>query len=98
MAEAVKPGHIVAVVDFSPETLREVIAHLEVSTAFEHFVFREAELGALWSLTAFALKNGTGNGKRGALMRLREAILDAHNLLGGKKPLEAAERLKKITD
>jgi hypothetical protein len=35
----VKPGHIVSVTDFSPDTLRSVVAHLEVSTRFEPFVF-----------------------------------------------------------
>src|SRR5438105_13997363 len=30
------PAHIVTVTDFSPETLRNIVAHLEVSTDFEH--------------------------------------------------------------
>ena len=94
MGEIVKPGDIVAVVDFSPETIHSVIAHLEVSTSFEHFVFREAELGALWSLTAFALGRNTGPAQREAVMRLRNAVLQAYDLLGRKQPLEAGRRLQ----
>jgi hypothetical protein len=76
------------VADFSPETFRSVVAHLEVSTAFEHFVFREAELGALWSLTGFELACKPDPEKREAVMRLRDAILQAHDLLGRKRRLK----------
>ncbi len=44
----VDPADIVAVENFSPDTLRSVIAHLEVSTDFEHLVYREGELDAIW--------------------------------------------------
>jgi hypothetical protein len=81
----VTPGHMVPIADFSPETLRSVVAHLEVSTTFEHFVFREAELGALWSLTEFA--------NRDDVMVLRQALLQAYDLLGRKRPLEAIRSL-----
>jgi hypothetical protein len=76
---------MVPVADFSPDTLRSVVAHLEVSTTFEHFVFREAELGALWSLTEFA--------NRDDVKRLRHALLQAYDLLGRKRPLEAIRSL-----
>ena len=49
------PEHIVTVADFSPVTLRSMIAHLEVSTAFEHLIYREAELDAIWTITGFYL-------------------------------------------
>lgn len=78
---------MVAVHDFSPETLRDVLAHLEVSTAFEHFIFREAELGAIWSLTGFA--PGSAD-----VTRLREAVLQAHDQLGRKRPQEAIKSLE----
>jgi hypothetical protein len=86
----VKPGHMVPVADFSPDTLRSVVAHLEVSTTFEHFVFREAELGALWSLTEFANGDVLADND---VMRLRQALLQAYDLLGRKRPLEAIRSL-----
>jgi hypothetical protein len=88
------PGHIVAVADFSPDTLRSVIDHLEVSTSFEHFVFREAELCAIWSLTGFALGGRRARAEREAVTRLRDAVLQAHDLLGRKQPLDAMQRLR----
>jgi hypothetical protein len=94
VGEAVRPENIVAVADFSPETLRSVLAHLEVSTAFEHFIFREAELGAIWSLTGFALAGRLEPEKREAVMRLRNAVLQAYDLLGRKRPLEAIQSLQ----
>jgi hypothetical protein len=78
---------MVAVHDFSPETLRSVLAHLEVSTAFEHFIFREAELGAIWSLTGFAQTSED-------VMRLRQAVLKAHDQLGRKRLKEAIQSLE----
>jgi len=84
----------VAVADFSPETLGNVLAHLEVSTAFEHFVFREAELGAIWSLTGFALDGRLDPAKREAVMHLRHAVLEVYDLLGRKRPLEAIRSLQ----
>jgi hypothetical protein len=87
-------GNIVAVADFSPETVRSIVAHLEVSTAFEHFIFREAELGALWSLTGFALSAKPAPENLEAVMRLRHGILQAHDLLGRKRPLEAIQSLQ----
>jgi hypothetical protein len=78
---------MVAVHDFSPETLSEILAHLEVSTAFEHFIFREAELGAIWSLTGFAPASAD-------VTRLRQAVLKAHDQLGRKRPEEAIRCLK----
>ncbi len=51
--QEVNPAHIVSVKDFSPDTLRNVIAHLKASTSFEHLVYREAELDAIWTITGF---------------------------------------------
>lgn len=41
------PAHIVPVADFEPETLSNIVAHLEASTDFEHLVYREADLDAV---------------------------------------------------
>lgn len=78
---------MVVIADFSPQTLRHVLAHLDVSTAFEHFIFREAELGAIWSLTEFAPASA-------AVTSLRQAVLKAHDQLGRKRPQEAIKTLE----
>jgi hypothetical protein len=83
----INPGHIVAVTDFSPETLRNIIAHLEISTDFEHLVYREAELDAIWSITGLDLKD-----ERAA--RLHQIAHVAHDLVADRRPAEAAAALR----
>jgi hypothetical protein len=83
------PAQIVPVTDFSPETLRNIIAHLEVSTDFEHLIYREAELDAIWSITGLALKN-----ERAA--RLHQLAHIAHDLVADRRPSEAAEILRSL--
>ena len=87
------PNHIVAVTDFSPETIRDVIAHMRLSATFEQLIFREAELNALWSLSAFALQQHSSADQRDRIRRFREALVESHNLLGEKRPLVATEPL-----
>jgi len=58
------------VTNFSADTLWSIIAHLEVSTDFEHLVYREAELDAIWSLTGFILLNEPDSNQREAVKRL----------------------------
>jgi hypothetical protein len=86
--EAVNPAHIVPVLDFSVETLRAIAAHLEVSTDFEHLVYREAELDAVWSLTGFFVAQNPD------AVRLHEAAHRAHDLVGEGRPREAAVLLR----
>jgi len=88
------PEHIVTVTDVSPETLREIIAHLEASTGFEHLVYRESELDAVWSITGFALKYELNTIRREAIARLHEIAHVAHDLVADRRPKEAAEMLK----
>jgi hypothetical protein len=89
----VNPGHIVIVRDLSPETLRNVIAHLEVSTDFEHLVYREAELDAIWSITEFLLGNPFPN-EGEALIRLHAEVHRAHDLVAESRPHAAAALLR----
>jgi hypothetical protein len=88
------PAYIVAVTDFSPEILRNIVAHLEVSTSFDHLVYREAELDAIWSITGFALKNETDSKRREAAAKLHEIALVAHDLVASRRPGEAAAVLR----
>ena len=90
------PEHIVSVRDFSPETLREMIAHLEASTEFEHLVYRESELDAVWSITGFALKQESDAIQRMNLARTHEIAQVAHDLVADRRPKEAAEILRSL--
>ncbi|HEY1240729.1 MAG TPA: hypothetical protein VGF16_09245 [Bryobacteraceae bacterium] len=92
MGVAANPAHLVAVRDFSPATLDAIAAHLEVSTDFEHLVYREAELDAIWSLTGFAL----GQRADAALARLHETSHRAHDLVGEGRAREAAALLRSL--
>lgn len=88
------PSHIVIVTDFSPQTLRSVIAHLEASTDFEHLVYRESELDAIWSISGFVLKYDPAVPNREGLARLHEFAHVAHDLVADGRPREAAEILR----
>ena len=93
-AEAVNPAHIVSVRDFSPETLAAIAAQLEASTEFEHLVYREAELDAIWSITGFAMAKNSDHGDDAA--RLHAAAHHAHDLVGEGRPREAAALLRQF--
>jgi hypothetical protein len=92
----VDPAHIVSVTDFSAETLRSLVAHLQESTSFEHLVYREAELDALWSITGFFLTSVRDAAERDALIRLHRAAHQAHDLVGIRRPVEAAAVLNDL--
>ena len=91
--------HLVPVEDFSEETLRNIVAHLEGSTTFEHFVYRESELDEVCRLVDDAIQGG--HGRADAKQRARwqvifDAARDAHDLVGNEDPERAAERLRQI--
>ncbi len=88
------PAHIVPVTDFSPATLRNLIAHLEASISFEHLVYRESELDAIWSITGFLLKNEPDSHEREATLKLHEIAQVAHDLVADRRPQEAAAVLR----
>src|SRR5712691_8112178 len=88
------PGHIVAVSDFSKETVTSIIAHLEVSTEFEHMIYREAELDAIWSITEFFLVNESGSNRCDFAVRLNAAALQAHDLVAEGRAADAAAILR----
>jgi len=94
--ELVNPCHIVTVMDFSPATLRSIVAHLERSTSFEHLVYREAELDAVWSISGFLLSTAQSPAERAALMRLHYVAHQAHDLVGMSRPVEAADLLRTL--
>ena len=93
------PDHLVPVEDFSEETLRNIVAHLEESTTFEQFVYRESELDEVCRLVEDALQGGHGRAderQRARWQTIFEAARDAHDLVGTEDPDGAAERLRQV--
>jgi hypothetical protein len=90
----VNPNHIVPVTNFSADTLWSIIAHMEVSTDFEHLVYREAELDAIWSITGFFLVTDPNSSQLEAVRQLRAGAHKAHDLVADRRPAEAAEVLR----
>ena len=88
------PSDIVTVKDFGPNTLRTIIEHLELSTEFEHMVYREAELDAIWSITSFILVYESNSSSLDAVKRLNEGIRQAHDLVADQHPQAAATLLR----
>jgi hypothetical protein len=96
VGSGVNPADIVAVEDFSKSTLNEIVAHLERSTEFEHLVYREAELDALWSITGFYLGAERDPSRREQLESVRAAAHRAHDLVGARRPRDAAAVLRRL--
>ena len=92
--QEVNPGHIVSVKDFSPETLRNVVAHLKASTSFEHLVYREAELDAIWTITGFFLANEPASRLHDEVKTLHAGAHRAHDLVAERQPRAAATVLE----
>jgi len=90
----VNPERIVTVADFSSATLQSLIAHLEVSTAFEHLVYREAELDALWSITGLYLRGAADSDQRRQVIILHDGAQQAHDLVADRRPRDAAAILR----
>lgn len=94
-----RPDRIVPVENFSEDTLRNIVAHLEVSTDFEHFIYRESELDAICRLVELAIDREQGQAGEGRLERLRRlgaAARDAHDLVADEQPAQAVARLRQV--
>jgi hypothetical protein len=92
--QEVNPGHIVSVQDFSSDTLRNIIAHLKASSSFEHLVYREAELDAIWTITGFFVANEPASSTRDEVNRLHAGAQKAHDLVAERQPGAAAKVLE----
>ncbi len=94
------PTRVISVQDYTPATLQAVIAQLERSTSVDHFVYRESELDALWSLLEVALRTARQQRAPAAevahLERLFQAVREAHDLVAAEAPLAAAARLREV--
>jgi hypothetical protein len=92
----VNPSHVVLVEDFTPDTLENIIAHLEVSNQFEHFVYRESEMDSLWRLVEMAVRAEGDGPNAPRLQRMLEAAREAHDLVADERPHDAANRLRDV--
>ncbi len=94
----VEPGRIVLVEDFSNETLENIVEHLEVSTQFDHFVYRESELDSICRLVEMAIKETPSSDVHASkrLVEVLDAAQAAHDLVADEKPAEAALRLRQL--
>jgi hypothetical protein len=93
----VDASHIVEVVDFSDSTLQNILAHVEVSTEFSHFVYREAELDTILRLVTASIEQERGRDQSIAarpLDNLLQLAIDAHNFVGERNPGAAAQSLR----
>lgn len=94
----VDPAHIVEVVDYSEATLRGILAHLEVSREFSHFVYREAELDTLLRLVTADIaqaRPGESSPPSFRLELLLQHVVEAHNFVGERRPEAAAQTLRR---
>jgi hypothetical protein len=95
-ASDVNPNYIVTVTDFSSNTLKSIVEHLEASREFEHFVYREAELDAIWCITGFFLGKESDSAESEAVRRLHTEAHRAHDLVAERRPEAAATILRKF--
>lgn len=99
---AVDPKRMVIVEEVTAQTVVALIAHLEVSHAFDHLVYREAELDALWCLVEMAGKEsarrGDGPQERERLATLLEKVRYAHDRVHEDRTVDAADRLREVLD
>jgi hypothetical protein len=95
----VNPAYQVPIDDFSDETLRNIVGHLEQSTTFEHFIYRESELDEVCRLVDQALQGSQGRASEQHRARWQvvfDAARDAHDLVGVEEPERAAARLRQV--
>lgn len=95
MTAAANPAHIVPVEDFSDATIVNLIVQLEASHSFEHCIYREAELDAVWRLLDIALVHvPAGAIAPPQIALLRDAVHTAHDLVADEQPAAAAASLR----
>ena len=99
-ASDIDPNAVVPIPDFSTGSLRIVIDRLERSTRFQHYILRADELDAVWRHVETALSATRSQADTSTdverLEDLRNAVLEAHELVVAGSPKEAAARLRAI--
>jgi hypothetical protein len=94
------PNLVVPIDDFGNDTLLQLVERLEESSRFQHYIAREAELDDVWRHVEAALKSAEmdspGGPKVEQLRRLLAATMQAHDLVAGGAPVEAARTLREV--
>ena len=85
--------------DYSQITVRALIDRLQRSTSPEQLIYRETELDEMWRLTDIALAEAERNRSpdRALLARIKDAVMQAHDLVGvDGQPFAAADVLRTL--
>jgi hypothetical protein len=95
----VRPDQMVAIQDFSRETMAGLAQRIESSDGFQQFVWRELELDQIWcrvndEIEAIQAGNGERMGELAGLQQLSQLLLEAKDVALDGRPLEAAAQLR----
>lgn len=85
--------------DWSDIAVWALIDRIQRSSTEEHFIYRETEIDELWRNVdiAAAVAKREGSPEADRLARIRNTVMEAHDLIGvDHKPVEAVEKLKTI--
>jgi hypothetical protein len=85
------PLDVVRVEGLSPETVEAVIDRIHASTDFDHLVYRESEVDALWSLADMAARRAEPGADT-----LVDLLWAAHELIGEGRPSAAVGELWRV--
>ena len=97
----IDPNDVCDVQDYSAATLAGVIERLLASGSPEALIYRECELDEIWRLIDLDITSLMATGgaaiELARLTHLREAIMQAHDLVGvNSDPKAAAQRLREL--
>jgi len=90
-------SEMIAIDDFSNDTLIALADRLERSTTFQELLVREAELDEIYRRVETALIDATSANDSHSitgLQQLFQRVWEAHDLAAEGEPLEAARRLR----
>jgi hypothetical protein len=94
----IDPNGVVPIPDYGPESLQIIIARLQCSTRFQHYILRADELDAVGRHIETAMQAAPlGSGSHEEIDRLealRSAVLEAQELVLAGSPAEAVEKLR----
>lgn len=85
------PLDVVRVEELTPHTVEAVIDRLQASRDFDHLVYRESEVDALWSLADMAVRRREPNAQT-----LLDLLWAAHERIGEGEKGRAAQELEKV--
>ena len=83
------------IVELTPQLLQQLVARLEESTTWAHYIYREAEIDQVWRLVERA--DASAALSPDLVARLREGLMQVHDLVGvDHEPRRAAHALRTI--